>query len=224
MSNIPTPASADLNKLKSILGNAKAIINKDNSSVPNRGGNGMAPQRTQQAPQRDGYGPGTNMELMSEQDMLRVQQMRGQGQPQIQGQSMGDPTRKPGPVTEDAIRNSNMPDAIKKMMLENPISQPTINHTFNLDDVSDLIEDRPAPQAYQPQPVRQPQQRMNEGTVMKNSNDTFTVSETALRGIIKDVLVEYLAADYSKSLTEATIKKTINTLIKEGKIKTKPKR
>ena len=53
------------------------------------------------------------------------------------------------------------------------------------------------------------------------NNDKITVSETVLRGIIKDVLLEFLTVDYSKNLTEGVIKKTINTLIKEGKLKTK---
>ena len=50
----------------------------------------------------------------------------------------------------------------------------------------------------------------------------ITISEAGLRDMIKDVLIEYLSADYSKNITEGVIKKTINTLIKEGKIKTKP--
>lgn len=221
--NMPTPVPADLSKLKNILRNARAIIKKDNTPMGN--GNSMPAQSTrQQAPERDGYGPGGNVQYLSEQEMLQAQGNMGTQIP-TQAHSMGNPTRKPGPVSESAIKNSNMPDEIKKLMLENPIAQPTINHTFNLDDVSNLIEDRPATQMMQqrqPQ-VRQPQRNLNEGTVIKNTNDTFTVSETALRGIIKDILVEYLAEDYTKNLTEATIKKTINTLIKEGKIKTRKK-
>jgi hypothetical protein len=49
----------------------------------------------------------------------------------------------------------------------------------------------------------------------------ITISKSQLKDVVKDVLIEYLANEYSKTLTENTIKKTINTLIKEGKISTK---
>ena len=48
-------------------------------------------------------------------------------------------------------------------------------------------------------------------------------NEDALRGMIKDVLIEYLSNEYSKNLTESVIKQTITTLINEGKITTKKK-
>ena len=63
---------------------------------------------------------------------------------------------------------------------------------------------------------------MNEN-IQQSGNGNLNVSENVLRAMIKDVLIEYLAGDYSKNLTEGVIKKTINTLIKEGKIKTKAK-
>lgn len=215
-----TPAPADLSKLKGILGNAKALINKDNSSHVHggqRGGGQRQPQQ-RQAPERDGYGPTPNVQYLSEAEMMAQQ---GQAQMQMQQHTMGDPTRQPGVISEEAFANSRMPEAVKQMMRKNPTPQVQMNHSFNLDDVADLVETR-QPQMQQPR-MQQPQ-RMNENAIIQNkANDTFTVSETALRGIIKDVLMEYLSADYSKNLTEATIKKTINTLIKEGKIKTKPK-
>lgn len=227
-----TPPSADLNKLRNILGNAKNLINNDVRTTNTHNSNGplpsprqmeqmqqqqmQQPQYQQRQPERGGYGPGGDVQYLSEADMLRAQG----GQMQMQQHTMGNPTRKPGHISEEAIRNSNLPESVKQAYLDNPIKQPaSINHSFNLDDVSDLIE---PPQQFRQQ-SQQPRQRMNE-SVIQNANDSFTVSETALRGIIKDVLVEYLAADYTKNLTEATIKKTINTLIKEGKIKTKPKR
>ena len=56
---------------------------------------------------------------------------------------------------------------------------------------------------------------MNE--TIQNNN----LNKDDLRDMIKDVLIEFLTNDYNKTITENTIKKTINTLIKEGKIKTK---
>jgi hypothetical protein len=192
------PPAADLSKLKGILGNAKAIMNKVNNNDFETG----------------------NVDSTSlVQDTSNYVNEGAAPQHAVQAaQSMGDPARKMGQISESAIANSNMPEAIKKAMLENPIQQPTMNHSFSLDDVADLIDEKPMPAPSTPR--TQPRKQMNE-SIVQQTNDTFTVSESALRGIIKDVLIEYLSVDYSKNLTEGVIKKTINTLIKEGKIKTK---
>ena len=193
------PPAADLSRLKGILGNAKAIMNKVNDNNFETG----------------------NVDSSSlVQDTSNYVNEGQAPQQEIQGQTMGDPTRKMGNLSHDAIANSNMPESIKKAMMENPIAQPTMNHTFNAEDVADLMGEKPMPAPSAPR--TQARKPMNESMVQQ-TNDSFTVSESSLRGIIKDVLVEYLAADYSKNLTEGVIKKTINTLIKEGKIKTKEK-
>ena len=192
------PPAADLSKLKGILGNAKAIMNKVNNNDFETGNVDASSLRQDTS----GY----------------VDQGPTQSQGPAQTQTLGDPTRKMGNINQDKIANSNMPEAIKRAMMENPISQPTMNHTFNLNDVSDLIDEKPIPLPSTPR--TQPSKGINE-SMIQNNNDTFTVSESSLRGIIKDVLIEYLSTNYSKNLTEGVIKKTINTLIKEGKIKTK---
>ncbi|NIQ13332.1 MAG: hypothetical protein GTO02_02650, partial [Candidatus Dadabacteria bacterium] len=51
----------------------------------------------------------------------------------------------------------------------------------------------------------------------------LNVSENVLRAMIKDVLIEYLKTDYVKRITEDTVKTTITTLIKEGKLNVKKK-
>jgi len=194
------PPAADLSKLKGILGNAKAIMNKVNNNNFETGNVDASALRQDTS----GY--------VDQGSTPTPTQNQGQHQ------TLGDPARQMGNINQAAIANSNMPEAIKKAMMENPISQPTMNHTFNIDDVSDLIDNKPLPLPSTPR--TQSRKGMNESMV-QNNNDTFTVSESSLRGIIKDVLIEYLSADYSKNLTEGVIKKTINTLIKEGKIKTK---
>jgi len=187
------PPAADLTRLKGILGNAKAIMNKVNAN---------------------NYETGNVDSSALVQDTSNY--VNEGASPTTQGaQLLGDPTRKMGHVNQAAIANSKMPEAIKRAMMENPITQPTMNHSFNLDDVADLIDEKPMPAP------STPRTQVNEQNMIHKNNDSFTVSESTLRGIIKDVLVEYLAADYSKNLTEGVIKKTINTLIKEGKIKTK---
>ena len=135
--------------------------------------------------------------------------------------SMGNPARQMGAPNKDAIMNSKLPEHVKKAMIENPIPQATMNHTFNLEDVSDLIQDeKPMP----PPQARTQRNVVNEGMMHNQPSGTITVNESDLRDMIKDVLIEYLTGDYQKNLTEGVIKKTINTLIKEGKIKTKTSR
>ncbi len=174
MNQVPQPV--DLNKLKGILSNAKAIMNKVNENHSN--GKALPNDNTT-----------TN--YLTEEQFNAANSVQQQ------------PVQKR--ITKESIDKSNLPDAIKKLMLETPIEQSNnLTHSFNLEDVADLI-DKP--------------KQTNESIV--NNNDKIAVSETALRGIIKDVLVEFLTEDYNKKLTENAIKKTINTLLKEGKIKTK---
>ena len=187
------PPPADLTKLKGILGNAKSIMNKVNTGnyeTGNVDGNALV-QST------DGY--------VNE----------GSNTMQSTANSMGNAARQMKQPNKEAIMNSKMPESIKKAMLENPIAQPKMGHTFNLDDVSDLIDEKPMPA-----PTSKVQ-NVNENI---RSNNTFNVTEDSLRDMIKDVLIEYLAGDYQKTITEGVIKKTINTLIKEGKIKTKTRK
>ena len=171
-----TPKPVDLNKLKGILGNARAIMNKVDSSS----------NTTQQPENTDNY--------ITEGEMLQQQQQ---------------PMNQTKQITKESIMNSKLPEAVKKAMLENPIQQTNgLTHTFSLDDVSDLVENKPTKR----------KKRVNETSTNKKGN---TINEKYLRELIKDVLIEYLTTDYSKNLTEGVIKKTIQTLLKEGKIKTK---
>jgi hypothetical protein len=121
-----------------------------------------------------------------------------------------------GQYNEEMVRNSRLPENIKKAMLENPIPVPNnpIGHTFNLEDVAHLMDDKPMPAPSTPRT----RQTVNENY---NNSDMITIHKNELKDIVKDVLIEYLTNEYAKNLTETTIKKTINTLIKEGKIGTK---
>ena len=175
MNQVPQPV--DLSKLKGILSNAKAVMNK----VDENQSNGK-PLPSNNA---------TTTNYITEEQFNAANSVQQQ------------PAQRR--ITKESINNSKLPEAVKKAMLENPIQQPnSLTHSFNLEDVADLIE--------------KPKQ-INESIV--HNNDKITVNETALRGIIKDVLLEFLTEDYNKKLTENANKKTINTLLKEGKIKTK---
>lgn len=207
MSNQNPLPPADLSKLRNILGNAKAIINKT------EGGN---------------YETG-NVSLdtsVAGNNLIESHQIPQEGVPQ----QMSNPTNNPAPKLVNGqahyknMETSKMPSFIKEAMQNNPIPQMSLaGNTFSLEDMGDLVE-KPMPTKIQ-NPKRPAQIQEQHQAIRKNSNDSFTVSETALRGIIKDVvkdeLLEFMSETFTKKLTEQAIKRTINTLIKEGKLKTK---
>ena len=191
-----TPQPVDVARLASILGKAKSVM---------------------KATESGNYKTGNIDSSMLVQDTNNYVTEAYAPQAAIQQNSYADPARPIGAYNEQAIMNSNMPESIKKLMRETPIALPNnpIGHTFNLDDVAHLM-DNPVPAA-----PRNRQAVTENHNKYSNNSDMITVSKTQLKDIVKDVLIEYLTNEYSKTLTENTIKKTINTLIKEGKISTK---
>lgn len=182
-----TPKPIDINALKGILGNAKQIMNKVDS------GN---------------YTTGN----------VDGRALTEEGVKELQAEGIQRPPMNNGRYNEDRLNKSKLPESIKQAMRESPIPKMSgPNHTFNLEDVYDVADEKPIPI---PQPRRhqvneqyqQPQQQYN---------NLGGYSENVLKAMMKDVLIEYLTNEYSKNLTENVIKQTINTLIKEGKITTK---
>jgi DNA-directed RNA polymerase subunit E'/Rpb7 len=56
-----------------------------------------------------------------------------------------------------------------------------------------------------------------------NYQAPMTIDPNMLKSMIKEAVAEYFKESYEKKITEAAISKTINLLIKEGKIQTKKK-
>ena len=194
-----TPQPVDVSRLASILSKAKSVM-KATESGNYSTGNIDATRLVQDT---DNY----VTEAYAPQDA-------------IQQTSYGDPARPIGTYNEQTIMNSRLPESVKRAMLENPIAVPNnpIGHTFNLEDVAHLMEDKPMPPPSTPRTKQVVSENHNN---YSNNSDMVTISKSQLKDVVKDVLIEYLANEYSKNLTENTIKKTINTLIKEGKISTK---
>jgi hypothetical protein len=94
-------------------------------------------------------------------------------------------------------------------MLKNPIPQlqgpPS---KFSLEDLGDLVE-KPKTR----QPIRE--------NVSQTTSQGIMVDPNVLKSMIKEAVAEYFKESYEKQITEQAIKKTINVLIKEGKINTK---
>lgn len=154
-----------------------------------------------------------------------VQQMMAEGITRPQSQGAVAPQMTSNQPLYRNMATSKMPSAIKEAMMANPIPQMSgPNHTFNLEDVQPQGQPQQRmPQQFPSTPKSNPQPVYENTQVGQNSNGTFTVSETALRGIVKDVLLEFMTKTFTEQLREDTIKKTIQALVKEGKINVKKK-
>lgn len=185
-----TPVPVDVNRLKSILGNAKKVMAKVENNDFTTG------HVDARALNEDG-----------------IAQLQSEGVTRTTSQNSSTAVSD---YTEEQVRNSNLPPAVKKAMLENKIPKVSMaNTSFSLNDVSDLVE--------KPMGLpKTPQTRINESVVGKNS-DMITISKSELNNIINERLLEFFTKMYTKTITEDTVKSTITTLIKEGKIAVKKK-
>ena len=135
-------------------------------------------------------------------------------------QQYEQPTQVLGPIDYDAeiVRNSRLPQNIKDLMIAHPIKQITsMAPQFTAEQISKITgqpirENKPQPQ----------QQRVNENIQRPSNNpDMITLSKADLKEMINEGIATFFKQVYDKTLTEETIKKTINVLIKEGKINVK---
>jgi hypothetical protein len=139
-------------------------------------------------------------------------------------------TRPMGTPSVNQIENSNLPEEVKRLMIEQPMPKLEMGSgggpTFSINDVKNLVQPQAAPQAA-PQAVYSTQaspQRMNEATIVNSQGQMLiTMTESELDKKINDKLLDFMATTFTKNLTETAIKRTISTLIKEGKIKVKQK-
>jgi hypothetical protein len=193
-----TPVPVDVSRLKSILGGARALMNKVESGD---------------------YETGHVDPRALTEDGVKKLQSEGVVRPEQQYQAQQQASNTVG-YTEEQVRNSHLPEAIKQAMINRPIQQMNgLNHTFNLDDVSDLSEGKPMGLPKLRQPTKAPQ-RVNES---RSNDNMLTISREDLDAMIDVRLLEFFTQTYNKMIIEDTIKKTMSMLIKEGKITVKKK-
>lgn len=117
--------------------------------------------------------------------------------------------------TEEQVLNSNLPQNIKEAMLKNRIPRLSAPPSkFTAEDISRITG----------APIKQPRQIVNESQSRPQQNsDMITISRSELQNMINESINTFFKQTYDKTITEEAIKKTINLLIKEGKITTKKK-
>lgn len=195
-----TPAPVNIAALKGILANAKKVMNKvEENSSPKVGKKSV----------REDYDNYDNYQQP-------VYDERDEREP-IYEQYASQPTSQMQPkmYTAEQVMSSNLPPAVKEAMIKNPIPQlqgpPS---SFSLEDLDELVE-KPQPKFKSP------------GVPLRESSGSYqqpmAIDPNMLKAMIKEAVAEYFKESYEKKITEAAIAKTINLLIREGKIQTKKK-
>jgi len=180
---------------------SKKIMDKHNGTPRNQGGGSL--------PMSENINATYNVP----QDMLQQQVP----QQQVPQQQVPQSTNNGGPVTENAIKNSKLPDDIKKLMLENPISQPQSNGPALTDDIiqgaTRLMNNNTSPQTGSLQ---------NESNTVKpispsipNNNDLKQMIRDVVRDTVRDVVREELKS--SGMVTEGNQKVNETLSLRVGK-------
>jgi len=193
-----TPAPVNLAALKSILAKAKTVMNKvEENTTPIKSSN-KSVREDYDSYQQPAYDERDEREPIYEQFSP---QSSSSMQPQM--------------YTAEQVMASNLPQAIKEAMIKNPIPQlqgpPS---SFSLEDLGELVE---KPQSK----FKSPSVPLRESS--GSHQQQMTIDPNMLKSMVKEAVAEYFKESYEKRITETTIAKTINLLIKEGKLQTKKK-
>ena len=107
-----------------------------------------------------------------------------------------------------------MPSAIKEIMAKHKL--PKYASPTSMYSTEQLVE-----------AMGGPKKQVVTETQKKPQGDMITISKTQLNELVSNMvdkkLLEYFTKSYNKIITQETVKSTINTLIREGKIETKKK-
>jgi len=187
------PAPVNLESLKGILAKSKAVMNKIS---------GLEPKQNSSRQLSEDYS--NNYSESPYYDERDERESNYDEKPQV------TPSMAPKIYTDEQVMNSKLPQAIKEAMMKRPI--PMLQgppSSFTLDDVSELVD--------KPKPTQLRESRR------ESNSDMITVSKKELQEMIKEGVGQYFKDDYEKRITETAIKRTINVLIKEGKLNMKTK-
>lgn len=124
------------------------------------------------------------------------------------------------PVSEDAIKNSKLPDEIKKLMMENPIAQPQMGGPVLSDDIIEGAT-RLMGQNGNGQ-IQQPVQGQSKGQNVLENSDLKQMIRDVVRDTVRDVVKEELQnaglLSESSQKTNETLSLRVGKHIFEGKV------
>lgn len=116
------------------------------------------------------------------------------------------PKVAPVALTEDRIKNSKLPDSIKRLMMEHPIQQPQQYQTT----ISDDVIERASRLMGNKQPVSESAQQLP-----KQQNTSFNLSASDIKKIVRETIEEVLSEN--GLMVESTQKSNELMTIKVGK-------
>lgn len=203
MDQMPQPV--DLGALTGLLARSREVMNKLDDSKPMKGKGGRVNESYDNSYTEENYNETDEREPVYEQH----KQHNGEIPHEVLG---------PIDYDENIVRNSRLPENIKQLMISHPIKQTTMQSgapQFTAEQIArikgqPLMESKPQSQGFK--------QVVNENHKGIYNSDMITVSKSQLKEMINEGISTFFKQVYDKTLTEETIKKTINVLIKEGKI------
>lgn len=201
-----TPTPVNLNALTSILAKSKQVMKKVDAEKPivSKGGEtrGLSETVATSAKVMPNYSESDEREPIYEEYAPSTSQSN---------------IHEVVDYTAEHVHKSKLPAVVKEAMLKNHIPKAKFTTSkFSLEDVSELIEKKPMANPQQAQ-----KRQLNETT--HSSNDMITISRSELQNMINEAVMKFFKTSYDKSITEDTIKKTLNILIKEGRVVPKKK-
>jgi len=193
------PVPVNLSELSGILAKSRQIMSKVENEKPVK--------ESRDSVMRESYGSGYD-----EKDEREAIYENYETQ-----QNSFDPTNVQD-YTEEQVMNSKLPANVKEAMIKNRIPRLSAPPSkFTAEDIS-RITGAPIKRPTQSRPM------VNENIQKPQQNsEMVTISKTELKEMINEGINTFFKQVYNKTITEETIKKTINLLIKEGKITLKKK-
>jgi hypothetical protein len=155
------------------------------------------------------------------QEFLQEQQSSQQmGQPYLSSLPVEN-TKPVGVPTIDAIKNSRLPDEIKKLMMEHPISQPQQQQTATLSN--DLIERasrlmKENPSGYVPESAKSKQPTQAAPSVQQSSNIDYKLIQKMINEAVNNALKENGLVSESSEKTNELFSFKVGKHIFEGKV------
>ena len=128
-------------------------------------------------------------------------------QPQTQQPVIQQSVTMNQPVSQDAIKNSKLPDEIKNLMMENPIAQPQMGGPILSDDIIEGAS-RLMGQNRDYTPISESKPNIPQNTTTNNS-DLKQMIRDVVRDTVRDVVKEELQ---NAGLISESIQKTNETL------------
>lgn len=199
------PKPVDISALSGLLNKAKQVMNVVESKKPDvkpSRGKDFDPRESYNTPM---YGDIPTYDSSDEREPIYENEMSYKQQGVIPNSD----------YTAEQIISSKLPQNIKEAMLSKPIPRlNTLPSKVTVEAISKMTGAA----------IKSPTKAFdtNKQMLMEGS-DMITISRVELQNIVDESINRFFKQVYDKTITENTIKKTINLLIKEGKIQVKRK-